>query len=262
MSISTNNLEAILVQAILPSHSKLLLVCCYRPPDSNDMSDFRSLADNFFSSYEQVIIAGNFNLPNINWMDSNYTCNGALDQEFCDILDDYFMSQHCLLPTRKSNILDLLITNHPKQVSILDICDPKEVGMSSDHRVVRFKVLSPVSSTKQPKRLVFDYKRADFESLRNRLTELDICSLLSNNEKEFTIDDDWSVWKNAVLSVVYEYIPTKYVDPRRTPPWITPSILHQVRKKVTARKRFLSRGSAYFKEKFNKLRADVKKAVQ
>ena len=89
--------------------------------------------------------------------------------------------------------------------------------MSSDHRVVRFKVLSPVSSTKQPKRLVFDYKLADFEGLRNRLTELDICSLLSNNEKESTIDDDWSVWKNAVLFVVYEYIPTKYVDPRHTP---------------------------------------------
>ena len=88
-SISTNNLEVILIQATLPSHSKLLLVCCYRPPDSDDVSDFRSLADNLFSSYEQVIIAGDLNLPNINWMDSNYTCNGALDQEFCDMLDDY-----------------------------------------------------------------------------------------------------------------------------------------------------------------------------
>ena len=159
------------------------------------------------------------------------------------------LSQQCLLPTSKSNILDLLITNHPKQVSILDICDPKEVGMSSDHRVVRFKVLSPVSSTKQPKRLVFDYKRADFEGLRNRLTELDICSLLSNNEKEFTIDDDWSVWKNAVLSVVYEYIPTKYVDPRRTPPWITPSILHQIRKKSHRPQKILMQGIWLFQGK-------------
>ena len=118
VSISSNSPEAILIQPILPSNSKLLLMCCYRPPDSNDMSEFRSLADNFFSSYEQVIIADDFNLPNINWMDSNYTCNGALDQEFCDILDDYFMSQHCLLSTRESNILHLLITNHPKQISI------------------------------------------------------------------------------------------------------------------------------------------------
>ena len=68
--------------------------------------------------------------------------------------------------------------------------------------------------------------------------------------------------KNTVLSVVYEYIPIKYVDPCCTPPWITPLILHQIHKKVNTRKRFLSRGSGYFKEKFNKLRADVKKAVQ
>ena len=124
--ISTNNLEVIPVQATLPSHSKLLLVCCYRPLDCDDMSDFRSLGDNLFSSYEQVIIAGDFNLPNINWMDSNYTCNGALDLEFCDILDDYFMSKHCLLPTRESNILDLLITNHAEQVSILTFVTQKK----------------------------------------------------------------------------------------------------------------------------------------
>ena len=200
VSISTNSLEA-----ILPSHSKLLLVCWYRPPDSNDMFDFRSLADNFFSSYEQVIIAGDFNLPNINWMDSNYTCNGALDQEFCDILDNYFMSQNCLLPTRESNILDLLITNHPEQVSILDICGPKEMGMSSDHHVVHLKVLLPVSSTKQPKRLVFHYKWADFEGLRNRLTELDVCSLLSNNEKESTIHDNWPAKKYCIVCGVWIY---------------------------------------------------------
>ena len=113
-----------------------------------------------------------------------------------------------LLPTRESNILDLLITNPPEQVSIFDICDPKEVGMSSDHRVVRSKVLSLVNSTKQPKRLVFDHRRADLEGLRNSLTEPDICSLLSSNEKQSTIDDDWSVWKNTVLSAVYKYIPT------------------------------------------------------
>ena len=122
-SIATSNLEAVAIQCILPNHEKWLLVCCYRPPVSKDMSDLRSLADNLFPSYDKIIIAGDFNLPNISWTDSNHTSIGTLGQNFCDILDDYIMTQLCLIPTRESNNLDLLITNQPEQVSILDICD-------------------------------------------------------------------------------------------------------------------------------------------
>ncbi len=53
-----------------------------------------------------------------------------------------------------------------------------------------------------------------------------------------------------------EVIPTKYVDPRRSPHWITPTILHQIRKKVTAR------GTDYLKQTFTKLRTEVKKAIE
>ena len=55
-------------------------------------------------------------------MESNYAASGLLDRGFCDILDDYFMSQLCLLPTRGKNILDLLITNLPELVSISEVC--------------------------------------------------------------------------------------------------------------------------------------------
>ena len=64
------------------------------------------------------------------------------------------------------------------------------------------------------------------------------------------------------MSAINEFIPAKCVDYRRTPPWITRNILHQIRKKVTARKRFLSRGTDYLKDKFNQLRAEVKRSIQ
>jgi hypothetical protein len=69
--------------------------------DSYDMTDLRSFADNLFPSYDKIIIAGDFNLPNISWTDANYTLVDSLSQNFCDILDDYFMSQLCLTPTRE-----------------------------------------------------------------------------------------------------------------------------------------------------------------
>jgi hypothetical protein len=137
-SIATKNLEAVAVQCTLPNHAKWLLVCCYRPPDSNEIVDLRSLADTLFPSYDKILIAGDFNFPSITWNDSNCSSIGTLGQYFCDILDDFFMSQLCLLPTRESSILDLVITNQPEQLSIIDICDPSELGMSSDHKIIRF----------------------------------------------------------------------------------------------------------------------------
>ena len=88
---------------------------------------------------------------------------------------------------------------------------------------------------------------------------MDLCSLLKNLGMERSIDDDWSTWKNTVMTAMNEFIPTKCVDSRRTPPWITQNILHLIRKKVIARKRLLSRRTDYLKKKFSQLRAEVKK---
>ena len=93
-SIATSNLEAVAIQCTLPNHEKWLLVCCYRTPVCKDMSDLRSMADNLFPNYDKIIIAGDFNLPNISWTDSNHTSTGALGQIFCDILDDYFIHDY------------------------------------------------------------------------------------------------------------------------------------------------------------------------
>jgi hypothetical protein len=103
-SIATINMEAVAVQCTLTDHTKWLFVRCYRPPNSKDLADIRSFADNIFPSFEKIIIVGDFNLPNISWTNSSYISVGTLGQEFCDTLDDYFMSQLCLLPTIENRI--------------------------------------------------------------------------------------------------------------------------------------------------------------
>ena len=262
ISIASLNLEAVAILCTLPNHEKWLFVCCYRPPVSKDMSDLRSIADNLFPNYDKIIITGDFNLPNISWTGTTHTSTGLLGQNFCDILDEYFMTQLCLTPTRESNILDLLITNQPEQISSLDICDPTEIGMTTDHKVIRFTCCKTFNTITSNKRLVYDYKRGNFDDLRKRLLDMDICHLMTNNGTDTTIDDDWSIWKSSVLTAVKEFIPTKLVNPRRSPPWITPNILHLIREKVITRKRYLSRGTVYLKEKFSRLRTQVKKAIK
>ena len=77
-------------------------MCPYRPPDSKDMYDALGyIVDNLFPSYDKIIIAGDFNLPNISWTYSNHTSAGTLGQNFRDSWN--------LSSLRE--ILDLLITN-------------------------------------------------------------------------------------------------------------------------------------------------------
>ena len=73
---------------------------------------------------------------------------------------------------------------------------------------------------------------------------------MSNNGTDSTIDDDWSMLKNSVLTAVKEFIPTKHVKPRHSPPWITPNILHFIHE------------TDYLKQKFSRLRTQVKKAIK
>ena len=87
--------------------------------------------------------------------------------------------------------------------------------MSSDHKSIQFKFSSASKTIQSNKRLVYDCRRANFDGLRKRLIDIDICSLVTNNGTESSVDDDWSTWKDAVMTAVHEFIPSKYVDPRR-----------------------------------------------
>jgi hypothetical protein len=72
----------------LPNTSKWLFLCCYRAPDNNDIFELKNLADRLFPNYDQIIIGGDFNLPNIVWSENNCSAFGQLEQELCDLIDD------------------------------------------------------------------------------------------------------------------------------------------------------------------------------
>ena len=65
--------------------------------------------------------------------------------------------------------------------------------MRTDDKVIRFTLFKASNTIKSNKRLVYDYKRGNFDDLRKRPTEMDTCSLLTNNETDSSIDDDWSI---------------------------------------------------------------------
>ena len=106
----TSDLEIVLVEIELTRNRNLLLINCYNPPNSTDFipkltSLFTSIQ---FLSYSGVYLVGDFNFPEITWINgSGFTNSTTGDNElFVNLTLDYNLFQFVNQPTRNSNILE------------------------------------------------------------------------------------------------------------------------------------------------------------
>ena len=88
-----------------------------------------------------LLICGDFNYHDINW--SSFTCNTPSSQMFLDSVQDIYLYQHILEPTRyrvntTPHTLDLIFTNEEGMVS--DIQYLPGIG-HSDHVCIKFNLV-------------------------------------------------------------------------------------------------------------------------
>ena len=85
-----------------------------------------------------MLIWGDLNLPKISWDPSEHL-SGANEQTFINILNDHFLTQHNTIPTRGNNVLDLVISSVPDQVSVTEVMKPSDAALFTDHSLVCFE---------------------------------------------------------------------------------------------------------------------------
>ena len=90
----------------------------YRPPNSNlvYLENMITTLTNIVRNNPQspIWIAGDFNLPIINWSDGSISGNNyphTVAELLLDFSNTYGFTQMVDAPTRKHNILDLFLTN-------------------------------------------------------------------------------------------------------------------------------------------------------
>ena len=130
-------------------------ISVYRPPGvlvSNiiDAALLNSCLTDLLNSPVIFFIAGDFNLPQINW--NTFTApNDDVHDTLLNLFEDHNLSQLILVPTRKNNILDLFLTNAPSLVSDYHLADP--LG-SSDHSSIILEVnISSKKPTSSPRKI-------------------------------------------------------------------------------------------------------------
>ena len=146
LSYSNSVCELLILRLHKPA---LIIILMYRPPnclpeDFNDIiSRSRAIILSMSSPLPNIIMLGDFNFPDINWLNPDYNCPNA--SPLILFSDCLFLNQQVSAPTRKSNILDLIFSPDDF-INCIDITD----SVNSDHRIITAKTLIPISQSSPP----------------------------------------------------------------------------------------------------------------
>ena len=114
------------------------------------------------------------------------------------------MTQIIFSPTRKTNILDLVITNNTDSIYNIDIVGP--IG-NSDHDIVIIKVRVPVIRRNRISRNIMLYWKANFKELTEDIEGMDWETMLNSKN----IEDNWCKLKMEYERLCEKHIPAKRV---------------------------------------------------
>ena len=135
-------------------------------------------------------IAGDLNLPGINWTDSNIAGNNyplPLNTVFLNFVNTFRLTHDQIVDflTRQSNTLDIFLTNQP---SLIELCIP--IAGISDHEAVLTKSNINIIAHEQSRRKNYLWNRTDSNLIRAFFCEF--CNeFLNNNSIDPPINQLW-----------------------------------------------------------------------
>ena len=147
--------------------------------------------------------------------------NTSLGQELQEICDGAGLVQIVRAPTRKNNLLDLVLTSMP------DICRTTVLASLSDHRAVLCDVKLKSPETEESTREVWNFRDADWKGLKGALKsqnwEFLRAGSASDGAQELT---------SVILETAKAFIPKRILrEHKSTHPWITSSCEESIKEK-------------------------------
>ena len=230
----------------LQTGANLVIGAVYRSGSSAD-SDItvleqidRSL-DSFSSTGSQILLAGDFNVHNAEWLGSSKTTRAGERLE--EICAEHGLVQHVDEPTRGLNTLDLIISNFPGRVTTQTL---SPLGRS-DHCVVVADFHDQKLHSEPPSsRRVWRYNKADWHRLRHFLCQTDWSTILTEHPEVAC-----GLLTARIQQGMDQFIPSKHLKIRSSNPvWWTPEC-----SSVTA-----SRGKAWHRTRRYPQRTDLRNA--
>jgi hypothetical protein len=235
---------------IVLSKKPVEITLIYRPPNSGtaNMEALCSLIDN---ASREAIFIGDFNVPEIDWKNER---SGSRARSLMETIKRAEMVQLVDFKTHnRGNILDLVLTNCSER--ILNVEEAGKLG-NSDHCAIQIEVAVHVETKKKSINRP-DWKKADFEAIRNSLDRTHWDENLNG-----TVEADWLFLKEKLQECVERFVPNIKIYVSQRPKWLSQEIIRLIRRKKAAWKEYRLYGTAELHERYTGLEREVKSKIK
>lgn len=193
---------------------KFTLGCIYRPKvEYQDNRELIAALEYMFQNYNNCIIFGDFNYPEINWKNLSLVRFSQMADEFLDGYRGWNCKQMITKETRirgeQSSLIDLLFCTDKKLINEITYDPP--LG-KSDHAVIMSKLQIQLKASRTKKILKRNFYKADYHKINNYITS----KLTENNEQEASVIDIERIMTESFQN----HIPLRSTRKNHEKPWI------------------------------------------
>ena len=253
--------ESLWIQIQEAKGPNIIVGAFYRPPrnDRENLLSFSQVINNVTRTTQgTIILGGDFNLPGVDWHTNtvkSYAQTPSLCALLLDIVQDNGLTQLVHEPTRKNNILDLVLTNNPTLFNNIKTMPP--LSTQADHDTVFIDLdIKPITA-KQPPRNVPLLHKADWTKIREHTEHLANNILTTHNS--LTVQEMWNKTLEGLSEITRTFIPTKLVKGHKDPPWLNKSIKDAFHKRNNAYRKWLRTKSHIDELAFRELKSQAQK---
>ena len=148
---------------LVTGHTTVTIGVVYRCPNITKQNNEKIHNAISEVSKGDCIIMGDFNQGNIKW--DTLQSTGVEDQTCLCLVQDNFLTQHVLEPTRATRVLDIVLSSQKEFVDNVVIQEP--LG-SSDHNQLHFNINTKSDKTKV-KQCRRDFRKGNYQEIRKSL---------------------------------------------------------------------------------------------
>ena len=259
-----SNCEIVWTKIHFARNKSIFFASYYRPP-SDHLASLEALQASLTKLYRSqkntpnVVIAGDFNLPDIDW-NSQQTTNArtaSKHNKLLEIISEFGLQNMVNDPTRieSGNILDLILTSNPSIITNTHTTP----GMS-DHEAVTFEVnLNPIRNRKPPHK-VFKYKSADWCKLKNEISKM-TDEYFDTDPNSHDVNTNWIFFRDNLTTLMNNTIPHCNTKAKSHLPWISRELIRMQRRRNKSHKKAKQTGLNKHWEQFRELRRQTTKAL-
>ena len=198
---------------------------------------------------------GDFNHGNIKW-DTLQSTGVVEDQTFLCIVQDNFLAQHVLEPTRAARVLDIVLSSQKEFVDNVVIQEP--LG-SSDHNQLHFNIKIKSDKTKV-KKCRRDFRKGNYKEIRKSLAHI----VWNDKMKNKTATECWNILRGEIDNAIDSLVPMKSQGKRSKKKHLSKEAFRKIRHKQNMWRVYKHTGKdqdrVVYKEALNAATHEVRKS--